>query len=82
MASAEMPEQVEALRGKAITAELVFDQASQTTLSSGSASLASQAQERLEAAGEYGMAEDVADAVDLAKRLRKVSIIWLVKLQC
>ncbi len=67
------------LRAQAITAALMFDTGDDSMGDEVGDSFVHQAQEHMEAAGEFGFAEDIADAVELAKSIRKVSVCFLLR---
>ena len=73
MQSAEDGDQCTVLRGKAIAAVLMYHDTQATMASGINQDFVAMVQDHLEAAGEFGMAEDVADAANLSKALLKVS---------
>ena len=70
-------EQTDLQRSKAIVAAFMFDTGDDGMIDDTGEDFVPRVQEHMEAAGEFGVAMDVADAVDLAKSLKKVCCCFL-----
>lgn len=68
-------EQMDLLKSKAVVVALMFSTEDDGGTADGGESFVPSVQDYMEAMGEFGMAEDVADAVELAKSIRKVSAL-------
>ena len=70
------PDHMALLRDKATTAALMFgeDNAHGTNDNSSTAAFVSMAQDHIEAAGEFGIAQDVDDAVQMAQTVNQASL--------
>ena len=70
------PDHMAVLSHKAITAALMYseDDAHGVNIYSGTAAFVSAVQDHIEAAGEFGIAQDVDEAVEMAQTLKKVSL--------
>ena len=71
------PEQTDLQRSKAIVAAFMFDTGDDGMIDDTGEDFVPRVQEHMEAAGEFGVAMDVADAVELAKSLKKVCCCFL-----
>ena len=77
MQPSEHTQQFASLGSKAVTAALVFDAVDAPTRQHDISSFALRAKIHLEAVGESDMAENVSDAMKLAKLVAKVSaLLW------
>lgn len=68
--------QMDVLRGKAIAAAFMFDTVDDVMAEDPGANFVPRVQDHVEAVGEFGIAEDIADAVELAKAIRKVGACY------
>ena len=71
------PEQTDLQGSKAIVAAFMFDIGDDGMIDDTGEHFVSRVQEHMEAAGEFGVAMDIADAAELAKSLRKVCCCFL-----
>ena len=63
------------LKFKAVVAALMFSTEDDGVTADGGESFVPRVQDYMEARGEFGMAEDIADGVELAKSVRKVTAL-------
>ncbi len=71
------PEQTDLQRSKAIVAAFMFDTGDDGMIDDTGEDFVPRVQEHMEAAGEFGVAMDIADAAELAKSIRKVCCCFL-----
>ena len=71
------PEQTDLQRSKAIVAAFMFDTGDDGMIDDTEEDFVPRVQEHMEAAGEFGVAMDIADAAELAKSIRKVCCCFL-----
>ena len=70
-------EQMDLLKSKAVVAALMLSTEDDGETADAGKSFVPRVQDYMEAVGEFGMAEDIADAVELAKSMRKVTaVLW------
>ena len=70
--SPDDPGRMAVLRAKAITAALMYDDDSNVGSESTRTGFVPKVQDHIEAAGEFGIAQDIDDAVELGESIRKV----------
>lgn len=66
------PDRLAVLRAKAITAALVYSDESIVGSEDSRNAFVLRVQDHIEAAGEFGIAQDIDDAVELGESIRKV----------
>jgi len=71
------PQQTDLQRSKAIVAAFMFDTGDDGMVDETGKDFVPRVQEHMEAAGEFGVAMDIADAAELAKSIRKVCCCFL-----
>ena len=71
------PEQTDLQGSKAIVAAFMFDIGDDGMIDGTGEHFVPRVQEHMEAAGEFGVAMDIADAAELAKSIRKVCCCFL-----
>ena len=71
------PEQTDLQGSKAIVAAFMFDIGDDGMIDDTGEHFVPRVQEHMEAAGEFGVAMDIADAAELAKSIRKVCCCFL-----